>query len=319
MSDSVRVRDIFHDLMPRKIRKILLVCRPYDAFILEQGGSLSSRIASEYHGLNLSNPPRLTRVSSGTDALAHLSKNPFDLVITMPTLDDMDCVALGRNIKQREPDLPVILLAHNVRDIDIIQRQRKGKAIDRFYIWSANPDFLMALVKNIEDHLNARNDTSVAMVRVLLLVEDSPLYLSSFLPLIYKEVVKQTQAVLDESLNGEDRLLKMRARPKILLAGSYEEAEELLRIYEPFLLGVMSDTKFPRHGRLNKIAGIALLRHIRKEIHDLPLLLLSADSENRQQAEKIPAVFQDKNAADLLDGIRNFFLNHLGFGDFSCL
>jgi len=308
--------EIFHELMANKIRKILLVFSPFDAFIMEQGGSLTSRIVREYRGLNLSHPPRLIGVSCAKDALALLAEKEFDLVITTPQLDDMDCFALGRAIKDIHPDLPIILLAHNVRDVGLAPADPSSTTIDRFYLWSPNPDFLMALVKNVEDHLNAARDTKRAMVRVLILVEDSPLYLSFFLPLIYKEVVNQTQAVLDESLNTRHRLLKMRARPKILVARDYEEANRLYHEFLPYVFGVIADTRFPRNGKIDDRAGISLLSHIRSHVSDLPLLMLSSETANRAIAEKIPAVFVDKNAPDLKQAIRDFFLLHLGFGAF---
>ena len=308
--------EIFHDLMANKIRKILLVFSPFDAFIMEQGGSLTSRIVSEYRGLNLSHPPRLISVSCARDALALLAEKEFDLVITTPQLDDMDCFSLGRAIKEIRADMPIILLAHNVRDVGLIPSGPAAKSIDRFYLWSPNPDFLMAMVKNVEDHLNAARDTKRAMVRVLILVEDSPHYLSYFLPLIYKEVVKQTQAVLDESLNIRHRLLKMRARPKILVAQNYEEATRLYHEFRPYVFGVIADTRFPHGGKLDDRAGVSFLTHVRSHVSDLPLLMLSSETANRETAEQIPAVFVDKNAPDLQQAIRDFFLLHLGFGAF---
>ncbi|MCJ7596395.1 MAG: phosphoenolpyruvate synthase/pyruvate phosphate dikinase, partial [Desulfobacterales bacterium] len=179
-----------------------------------------------------------------------------------------------------------------------------------------NSDLLLALVKNAEDRLNIDFDTRRAKVRVLILVEDSPVYYSSFLPLIYKEVVTQTQAVLELGLNEEHRLLTMRARPKILLAENYEEALELYHRYQSYLFGIISDARIPRGNSLDGEAGVLLLSQIRKEIPDLPLLLMSSESKNREKAEKIPAVFLDKNSSNLLGELHDFFMNHLGFGDF---
>jgi len=308
--------NIYHELMPKRVRKILLVFSPYDAFIMEESGSLASRIANEYHGLNLSDPPRLTRVSTGQEAVALLREKKFDLVITAPQLHDTDCFSLGMEIKNIDPKLPVILLEHNLKSVYPTPKYASCGGIDRFLVWSPDPDFLMAMVKNIEDHFNVDHDTREAMVRVLILVEDSPLDRSRFLPLIYKEIVKQTQAVMDESLNAEHRLLKMRARPKILVVEKYEEALALYRKYQPYVFGIISDIRFPRQGRINSKAGLSLLARIRKETPDLPLLLLSSDAENRREAEQIPAVFLDKNSPDLLRELHSFFLDHLGFGDF---
>jgi hypothetical protein len=307
---------VFHELMAYKIREILLVLSPYDAFIMEEDTSLSTRIINEYRGLNLSQPPRLTSVPTAAEALELVRYKKFDLVITLPQIGDIDCNTLGVRIKEISPDLPIILLAQNLKTITPYLERKNLEGIDNFYIWSADPALLLALIKNREDHQNVEWDTSLAMVRVLILVEDSPLYKSFFLPLLYKEVVAQTQAVLTESLNEEHRLLKMRARPKILVAKDYEEAMELYHKYMEYVFGIFSDTRFPKDGILNDQAGIELLEHIRAEIPDIPLLLLSSESENAEKAEAIPAIFVNKNSQTLEDEIHQFFLEHLGFGDF---
>ncbi len=307
---------MFHEIMTIKVREILLISSPYDAYIMEEDRSLASRIVNEYIGLNLSLPPRVTRTSSGRDALSLLEQRTFDMVITMPNVDDMGAQDLGTKIKTKHPDLPVILLSHSLRSIFPQGEYRKLKGIDKVFIWSGNSDLLLALVKNAEDRLNVDRDTRRAMVRVLILVEDSPQYYSSFLPLIYKEIVKQTQAVLGVGLNEEHRLLRMRSRPKIMLAETYEEAMHLCRKYRAYLIGIISDTRIPRNGQLDDRAGADILAFMKQEIPDLPMLLLSSDPRNRINADIIPAVFLDKNSPNLLDELQDFFLNHLGFGDF---
>ncbi len=308
---------VYHELMRHKIHDVLLVFTPYDAFIIEEDGSLSSRVVNEYHGLNLSHPPRMSRAASGREAIDLVREKHFDLIITMPLVDDMDGFALGREIRKIRPDLPVILLAHNLRGIFPLSENIDRSGIDSLYVWSHDPDLLLALIKNVEDRLNAPNDTRKAMVRVLLLVEDSPHYLSYFLPILYKEIMAQTQAVLDESLNEDHRLLKMRARPKILVAANYEEAQDIYNVYRPYLHGVISDSRFPKGGKIDDKAGLKLMRHIRKENPDLPLLMLSAETANSKKAQAIPAIFLDKNEENLLTGLHDFFLDHLGFGDFA--
>jgi CheY-like chemotaxis protein len=263
---------------------------------LEEDGSLASRIINEYRGLNLSQPPRVTRTSSAYAALELLNERVFNMVIAMPHLDEMDAFSLSLEIKKLRPNLPVILLAHSPRGIYPFPENKDSSGIDKTFVWSGNSDLLLALVKNAEDRLNVDFDTQKAKVRVLILVEDSPVYYSSFLPLIYKEIVRQTQAVLEDGLNEEHRLLTMRARPKILLAGSYDEAMELYQKFRSYVFGIISDTRFPKHGKMVTDAGIQFLSQIRKEIPDLPLLLLSSEPENRKEAERIPAVFLDKNS-----------------------
>jgi len=307
---------IFHELMSIKVREILLVSSLYDAFIMEEDGSLASRIINEYRGLNLSLPPRITRTDSAHEALSLLSQSKFDMVITMPRLGEMDAFVLGLKIKQISPDLPVILLSHSIRGIYPLPPEKDTTGIDKIYIWSGNSDLLLALVKNTEDRLNIDHDTQKAMVRVLVLVEDSPVYYSTLLPLIYKEIVRQTQAVLGIGLNEEHLLLRMRSRPKILLAVNYEEALDLVQKYKYYLFGMISDTRFPREGNLDNYAGSSLLTQVRKEIPDLPLLLMSSDPNNRRVSERISAAFLDKNSSDMLSGLHDFFLGYLGFGDF---
>jgi hypothetical protein len=305
---------IFHDLMPFKVQAILLVSSLYDAFIMEEDGSLATRLIQEYHGLNLSKPPKITRASSATEALQLVKARDFDLVITMPYLGGMDAFALGAIIKNVKPALPVILVAHNMRST--FPEKLDSHGVDKIFLWCCEADLLLAIIKNVEDHRNVDLDTRRAMVRVIIYVEDSPLYRSLFLPLIYSEVVRQTQSVLDESLNERHRLLRMRARPRILMATNYEEAMNLYQKYKPYVFGVISDARFRRRGMIDGSAGLDFLHFVRREIHDLPLLLISTEQHNREAAGCIPAVFIDKNSPDKRDELHGFFLNHLGFGDF---
>ncbi len=307
---------VFHELMAKKVTDILLVSTPYEAFIMEEEGRLAERIIHEYRGLNLSRPPMLTWVSSAREAVEALARKKFDLVITMPHVDDMDAYVLGRKIKNNHPDLPVFLLVHNTSRHLLDQKYTDSGAIDRLYVWYGNTDLLLALIKNLEDRMNVSYDTQRARVRVIIMVEDSPLYYSSLLPLLYKEIVMQTQAVMEESLNDEHRILRMRARPKILVAQNYEEAVDLYRRYHPYLLCVFSDVRFPRMDKMDEQAGFSLLRMIRQENPDLPLLILSSEESNRAPAEMIPAVFLNKNSTTLNSEVRSFFMQYLGFGDF---
>ena len=307
---------LFHELMKVKIRDILLVSSPYDAFLMEEDGSLSSKIIYEYRGLNLSQPPRVTRTSSAYEALLYLKKKKFDMVITMPHLDEMDAFSLGLAIKKIEPGLPVILLAHSPKGIYPLPENKNRQGIDKIFIWTGNSDLLLALIKNAEDRFNVDHDTKKAKVRVLILVEDSPVYYSSFLPLIYKEIVKQTQEILEAGLNEEHRLLTMRTRPKILLAENYEEALELCQKFRAYLFGIIAGTRLSKNGKMVADAGVQLLSKIKEKLPDLPLLLLGAEPMNREKAYEIPAVFLDKNSPNLLAELHDFFLTHQGFGDF---
>ena len=306
---------VFHELMAFKVQEILLVSSLYDAFILEEDGSLATRLIEEYHGLNLSKAPRITRVSSPAEALELIEHQPFDMVITMPYLNGMNGFDLGLAIKTIRPQLPVILVAHDTRS-SLPPTNECAQGIDKVYLWCCEADLLLAIIKNVEDCVNVDADTQQAMVRVIIYVEDSPTYRSLFLPLIYQEVVRQTQAVLDESLNERHRLLRMRARPRILMAENYEDAIDLFERYRPYVFGIISDARFGKAGKIDSQAGVAFLKHVRWQEPDIPLLLLSSEAENRDFTEDLQAVFIDKNSPVVRDEVHDFFLHCLGFGDF---
>ena len=307
---------IFHELMAFKVLNILLVSSPYDAFIMEEDGSIATQVIKEYQGLSLSGAPRVTRVSSGVEAMDRIRNEKFDLVITMPFMSGMNAFDLGLAIKKIKPALPIILIAHNIRAVTPLSAKCTASGIDNIFLWCCGADLLVALVKNVEDHVNVAADTKRAMVRVIIYIEDSPVDRSFFLPLIYNEVVRQTQSVLDESLNEKHRLLRMRARPKVLMATDYEHALSLYETYRPYVFGIISDARFPRECRMDRDAGVRILAHVREELHDLPLLLLSSEQHNRAKAEAIPAVYINKSSPLVREELHRFFMDHLGFGDF---
>ena len=208
------------------------------------------------------------------------------------------------------------MLLHNTCDIDKYISVNHSTAIDRTYIWGGNADLLLAIIKNFEDEMNVAFDTRNANVRVIILVEDSPYHYSSFLPVLYKQIVMQTQSVIEDSINEEHRLLKMRGRPKVLVAHNYEEAIALYEKYKPYLLSVFSDMRYFKNGVEDESAGYKLLTKIKKEIPDLPVLILSTEDRNKEKVVDIPAVFINKNSSTLNDRIKNFFVSYLGFGAF---
>ncbi|MCP3943023.1 MAG: phosphoenolpyruvate synthase PpsA [Desulfobacteraceae bacterium] len=307
---------IYHELMANKVEDILLVSCPYDAFIMEEEGRLSNRIINEYKGLNLSKPPRLTWVSSAKEAFIQLEKKHFDLILAMPSLDGMDVYAFGEKVKQQYSDLSIFLLLHDTCDIDHYICDKTNTAVDRTYIWGGNADLLLAIIKNFEDEMNVGFDTQNAKVRVIIMVEDSPYHYSSFLPVLYKHIVLQTQSVIDDSINEEHRLLRMRARPKVLMAHNYEEAISLYEKYKPYVLSVFSDMRYPKAGQEDEFAGYKLLTKIKSEIPDLPMLILSTEEQTRDMVTRIPAIFINKNSNNLHDQIKTFFVSQLGFGAF---
>lgn len=306
----------FHELIALRVNEILLISSPYDAFIMQEDGRLSERIIHEYRGLNLSRPPRLSWVSNAAEALTDLESISYDLIIVMPHISDMDSYALCRKIKSLYPDLPVYYFAYDAGKVLEEEQCYNRKIIDRTFVWGGNTDLLLALVKSQEDSMNVDTDTQLADVRVIIFVEDSPFYLSTLLPYLYKEIVMQTQAVMDESLNEKERILRMRTRPKILVAENYEQAWILYEKYKTYLMCVISDVRYEKENRNDAQAGIKLLSAIHEEIPDLPLLILSSEPGNRQRADAIPAFFLDKNSPSFHADIRYFFVHSLGFGDF---
>ncbi|MCK5542254.1 MAG: phosphoenolpyruvate synthase PpsA [Desulfobacterales bacterium] len=307
---------IYHELMKEKVEDILLVSCPYDAFIMEEEGKLATRIINEYRGLNLSRPPKLSWVSSAEKAFEKLSVKNFDLVIAMPSLDDVNVHEFAGQVKETYPDLSFYLLVHNTSNIHNYINGKNDGVIDRIYVWGGNADLLLAIIKNREDQMNVEFDTKNANVRVIILVEDSPYHFSAFLPVLYKQIVEQTQAVIDESLNEDHRLLQMRGRPKVLVAQNYEEAWSLYKKYKPYLLSIFSDMRFPKKGITDVKAGYDLLKKIKQENPNLPLLALSTEEQLKEKITKIPAVFINKNSLNLNDKIHKFFIKSLGFGDF---
>ena len=227
---------LFHELMPTKVRHIMLISTSYEAWIMEEDSRISEQIVNEYRGLNLSHPPRLTWVSSLAEALEMFTVGLFDLVISFSRTIDDNVLQLGAEIKKIRPGTPVVLLSHQ----ELLPEagpalQEYSRSFDRVFFWSGQAEILLAIVKSVEDQFNAVPDTTTAGVRVILLVEDSPYYLSIMLPLLYKELVVETQAVIEDSLNEEHRLLSMRARPKILIAHSYERALDLYEQFKPYV------------------------------------------------------------------------------------
>jgi len=308
---------IFHELMPKKVKSILLVSTSYEAWIMEEDCRLSEQIVHEYRGLNLSRPPLLSWVSSLSEALEQIEQTHFDLVITISRTVDSQAYQNGNEIKQKRPDMPVVLLTHQEAPPEtFIKFYNKSSSIDQVFFWSGDAGILLAIIKCIEDQMNVLNDTQNAGIRVIIFVEDSPFYRSSILPALYRELVIETQAVIDDSLNEEHRILSMRARPKILLASSYEQAINLYERFKPFVLGVISDVRFPFNGAIDPEAGLKLLRYIKQDRFDIRLLLTSSEPHNALPASKIPAAFIDKNSRVLNEKIASVLLDSFGFGDF---
>ncbi len=305
-----------HNLMPFKIREILLVSSLYDAFIIEEEGLISEMVVGEYQDLLLSSPPRVTRVSSGKKALEKIKSGTYDLVITMSKNIGMDPFSFGRKMKKTSAGIPVIILATDSADLHICQDRIHEKGIDRAFFWNGDTRLFLAIVKYVEDKINVNYDIIAGNVRSIIVLEDSIRYYSMFLPIIYTEIVKQIQRCLSEDLNEMQRLLRRKARPKILLATRYEKGIELYEKYKENILGIISDVKFYKNGKLDKNAGHDFIEFVKNDNENLPTLLQSSDPTNRKRAEKINSFFIYKNSSTLLQDFDDFLMNRLGFGDF---
>ncbi len=305
----------FHDLMVHRVREILLVSTPYDAFTLEADGRLTERVFTAYHELNLTAAPRITHVSTAARAMELLSQRRFDLVITMARIADTDVGAFGRGVKALYPRLPVVLLVLNEGDLNRFPA-RVGPAIDHIFWWTGDARILLAIVKLVEDALNAPHDIEKAGVRVIVVVEDSIRRYSSFLSMLYAELMIQSNSLSLEGVNEQHRLARMRARPKLLLAQNYEEAIALVERYRDNLFALITDVRFPRRGEEQALAGFDLVREVQALKPDVAVLVQSAEPANRDTAEALGVHFADKNSATLLKDIRLFVMESLGFGDF---
>ncbi len=305
--------------MQIRVREILLVATPYDAFVLEEDGGLAEQIFSRYIDLNLRFIPRITSVTDAEEALEILRERTFDLVITMARLATIDPVEFGRRAKAAQPEIPVVLLALEALDPPTLDRFHCADTIDSIFYWLGDSTILLSTIKYIEDRANAPQDTT-AGVQVIIVVEDDPRVYSTVLPILYTELVIQTQRLISESINDYHRLLRMRARPKILLAQSYETALGIFRRYGSNVLGIISDIAFPREGKIDPDAGYRLVEAIVHEISDLPVLLQSTRRIERERAERVGAGFLYKGDPQMLEKLRRFVTDHLGFGDFAfCL
>lgn len=309
--------DCYQDLMPNRVRNILVVSSPYDAFIMEQDGGLLEHVFMQVRGISLVEPPRFSVVSSGSEAFELLRMKKFDLVLFMPRfLDKQKSLEFAQQVKELQPQVPVVLLVRNAKELNHKVKNFPKTYVDRVFMWSGNRSVLWSIIKWTEDRLNAEHDTALALVRTLIVIEDSPYYYSSLLPMLYKSMVKQTQAVMDDTLSDEQRLIKLRARTKILLACDYEEAEALYLKYRDSVIGIISDTRFPRNGVIEAEAGVHFLKKVKADNPELPLLLTSNEKINAERAKEIPAMFQDKNSPHLHQDLKNFLINNMGFGSF---
>ncbi len=307
----------FSALMEHRIRDILIVASPYSAFILEEDGQLTELIFEEYRNLdlNMRYVPRFHRASSATEALAMLESHRVDLLVTTARIGDMSVSEFVGEAKRRK-DIPVSALAAHAWELPELLGLADSGLADFVFLWQGDVKVLLAMVKQIEDRLNAPHDILDGGVQVIVVVEDEVRYYSVFLPLVYTEVTTQTARLMGEGLNLPHRLLRIRARPKILLARNYEEAIDFLDQYGGSLLGLISDVSFPKNGKMDDAAGPALVEHVRRLHKDVPVLLQSTESRHADLSDRLGVSFLSKQSSNLLEEIRRFMIEHFGFGDF---
>ena len=306
----------FVNLMTRRVFNVLLVANPYDAFMLEDDGRIDEKIFIEYMNLSLRYPPRFTQVSTEEEAWKKLSETRFELVICMPGSDNSDTFDIGRKIKEKFPKVPLVVLTPFSHGIKERMEHEDLSIFEYVFCWLGNTDLLVSIHKLIEDKMNLEHDIKEVGVQMILLVEDSIRFYSSILPNLYKFVLEQSKEFATEALNEHQRTLRMRGRPKIVLARSYEEAMDLYNKYQNNTLGIISDVRFPKGGKIEPLAGVEFLEEVRKRDPFIPLILQSAEETNRKYADQLGAKFIDKNSKKMNIDLREAVLENFGFGDF---
>jgi hypothetical protein len=309
--------DIFHQLMQKRVENILLVSTFYDAFIFEQDGRLTEQIFGEYEQLNLSTPPHITSVPTGQDAINKLKEQSFDLLITMMRIGEVGPFQLAKETKKLYPNLPVLLLLNVASDYVIWENNPEGKKyIDDVFLWNGDTKLFLAMIKSVEDKMNVEFDTALGLVRVILIVEDSVHYYSLFLPSLYSVIMNQTQKLIEEEVSNINKQLRMRIRPKVLLAHSYDEAMEIYNKFQEYFLCVISDVSYKIGDEIDPRAGIKLIQNIKATNNDLPILLQSSEAENEIIANELEVHFLNKNSKHLFSDLRKYMVYNLGFGNF---
>lgn len=306
----------FVSLMTKRIFNVLLVANPYDAFMLEDDGRIDEKIFIEYMNLSLRYPPRFTQVSTEEDAWKQLGNTMFDLVICMPGSDNSDTFDIARQIKEKYPHIPLVVLTPFSHGIKERMEHEDLSIFEYVFCWLGNTDLMVSIIKLIEDKMNLEHDIKEVGVQMILLVEDSIRFYSSVLPNLYKFVLRQSQEFATEALNEHQRTLRMRGRPKIVLARSYEEAMDLYNKYQNNTLGIISDARYPREGKIDPHAGIRFLTEVRSRDPFIPLILQSAEVSNKEFALSCGAQFIDKNSKKMNIDLREAVSENFGFGDF---
>ncbi len=314
---STRIKK-FQKLMRFKIRDILLVSSIYDYYLFEEDGRLYELIRSEYQNLNLSQAPEIVHVTTGKEAMELLQSNAgdFDLIITTLHIEDMHVLKFAQEVKDAGFKQPIVLLAYDNKERKELTTHFDTSIFERIFIWGGDFHLLIGIIKNVEDNLNVENDTKGIGVQVIILVEDNIKFYSSYLPIIYTEIFNQSQRLISEGINITHKYLRMRARPKIILCTTYEEAMVAFEKYEEFVLGIISDNNFRCNGVRDPEAGLKFATAVKNKHKDIPILIQTSDQSLEDKIKNSGASFLHKNSPRLLHDLRKFLLDHFGFGDF---
>ena len=315
-SESYLKDTAFWNLMQRRIFNVLLVATPYDAFMLEEDGRLEEQIYFEYTSLNLSSPPRFTQVSDYEEAFEELSQKRYDLVIAMPGVDISETFVSARKVKELYPDVAYVVLTPFSREVSRRLAKEDFTGVDFVFRWLGNVDLLVAIIKLLEDYLNVENDVNQVGVQLIMLVEDSVRFYSSILPTLYKFLLQQSRDFSTEALNEHEQMLRMRGRPKVMLARNYEEAMQIYEHYGDHMLGVISDVSFAREGKKDSQAGLRLANELRRRNRNLPIIIESSEVSNASKVAEFGGTFLDKNSKKLPVDLGQAILDNFGFGDF---
>ena len=309
----------FANLMNKRIYNVLLIATKYDSFMLEDDGRVDEQIFNEYTSLSLRYPPRFTQVTTEEEALNELKNRNFELIICMPNMDNRDIFAAASEIKVHYPNIPIVVLTPFSKEVSKRIANEDLSAIDYVFSWLGNSELLLAIIKLIEDKMNAPDDTASVGVQIILLVEDSIRFYSSALPHLYKFVLEQSQMFAKEALNDHQRTLRMRGRPKIKLARNYEEAVRIFDQYRDNMLGIISDMSFMHNGVKDPYAGYKFGQYVRKTGLIIPFVLESSEASNHVYAKELNASFIDKNSKSYPQDLRKKIMQRFGFGDFVIL
>ena len=306
----------FQNLMKKRIYHVLLISSAYDAFILEDDGRIDEQIFNEYVSLNLRYPPQFIQATTEEESFEILEDQNIDLIITMLSPEDSDTFELAKRIKKKYPRIPIVVLTPFSREVSIKVSRADMSVIDHVFCWLGNTDLLLAIIKLVEDIMNVEMDVREVGVQVIILVEDSIRFYSSYLPNIYKIIFKQSKAFMTEGLNEHQKMLRMRGRPKILLATNYEEAISMYEKYKENLLGIISDLKYKRNGIEDPEAGLRLCSKVKQDDPFMPILLQSSDAHMQERAKELGVGFINKNSKTLSIELRDFIRQYFAFGDF---